>query len=121
MPYLGGAVAANVNDDDALDERLHANVALRHGGASPLRVVKCVRRIERANANRGTRIRASERAKRREGAKGAREETDERASRAVSQNSSRSARDASERAVDQGASGGDSQSIARTRAARRKV
>ena len=24
MPYLGGAVAANVNDDDALDERLHA-------------------------------------------------------------------------------------------------
>ena len=23
MPYLGGAVAANVNDDDALDARLH--------------------------------------------------------------------------------------------------
>ena len=107
MPYLGGAVAANVNDDDALDARLHANVAMRHGGASPLRVVKCVGEAKRA--------------KRRDDAKGAREVTDERTSRAVSQVSKRSARDASERAVDQGASGGDSQSIARTRAAGREV
>jgi hypothetical protein len=58
MPYLGGAVAANVNDDDALDARLHANVAMRHGGASPLRVVKCVGVGE---AKRAKRRKSSER------------------------------------------------------------
>jgi hypothetical protein len=59
MPYLGGAVAANVNDDDALDARLHANVAMRHGGASPLRVVKCVGEAKRAK--RAKRRKSSER------------------------------------------------------------
>ena len=54
MPYLGGAVAANVNDDDALDARLHANVAMRHGGASPLRVVKCVGEAKRAKRRKSS-------------------------------------------------------------------
>ena len=75
------------------------------------------RRSESNGANENERTNARSDAKARMG----REVTDDRVSRAVSQVSKRSARDASERAVDQGASGGDSQSIARTRAARRKV
>ena len=64
---LGTGYVCGVDiDDDALDARLHANVAMRHGGASPLRVVKCVGEAKRAKRRKSSE-RKREATRRREG------------------------------------------------------